>query len=123
MKRSVIVLTLWLASLLAAAILAGCAGLQAPPPRVALRAAADTYGVTLGLLAEYRSMGLIDDAAADRIERVRIPARMALNAWRACIQKGRSPAEAIEEFHRHMTILLTERLAVERDEGRTLLWP
>jgi len=73
----------WTALLILAAAL-GCAS-----QRAQLATAADTYATTLNVLADARRAGLIDDQQAAEIERWRVVARAALDAW---LRSGRFQA-------------------------------
>ena len=89
------------------------AGCGTPNSRTALRASADIYASTIRLLAEYRNAGLIDDAAAERIEQARQLARSALEAWYAVEITGGDPAQCIADFNRSLSQLFAERIAAE----------
>jgi len=108
MKR--IAVTAFVAWLLLLAL--GCAS-----GRAQLRNAVDAYTTTLNVLAEYRRAGLIDDEQAAEIERWRVAARHALDAWRVAVQEGESEDAPVRAFNEAMRALTDAALEAERRHG------
>lgn len=93
------------------AVAPGCA----ISPEAQLLGATDAYATTLNLLADYRRAGLLDDEQAAEIERWRIGARLALDAWQEALEANDSePETAIETYNRLMQALTQALIAAER---------
>jgi len=90
----------------------GCAS-----QRAQLATAADTYATTLNVLADARRAGLIDDRQAAEIERWRVAARAALDAWRVAVETGAPADSAIQRFNEAMRALTDMMLQAERKGG------
>jgi len=91
----------------------GCAS-----ERSRLLAATDAYATTLEVLADARRAGLIDDQAAAEIERWRVAARAALDAWRSAVETGQPPEGAIQRFNDAMQVLTEAALDAKRRRER-----
>lgn len=93
-----------------AVLLAGCG----VTPRAALRTAADSYATTVEALAEYRQLGFLSDQDVERIEKVRVLARAALDSWRDALNDDQFPGPAIERFRKEIFRLIIELEAAQK---------
>ena len=106
---------------LALLLLVGCSILPASPsPERAYVIAAESYATVMETLADYRRAGLIDDDAADHIERHRRVARAALDMWRSALEHDRPADALVDQFYAALGRLIEARRAVEQNETEGL---
>lgn len=91
-------------------LLSGCAGMGS---RAQLRTAGDAYNTTMSVLTECRAAGLISDEDAETIEQARVVARVALDSWRAAVDRGEGAAGAAARFYGALVVLVEARVAAE----------
>lgn len=81
----------------------GCPSLQTE--RVSLALANRTLGTTMGVLADLRRAGKLDDQQADLVNEFYPKAEAALDEWQAALEASDSPQSAIARFQRALAVL------------------
>jgi len=96
-----------------AGMLVGCS----PGPvseRGQLNVATDLYSVTVSALADYKAAGAIDQDDWERIEVVRLQARLTLNSWRDALDQGLTADHWRDTFNDALSKLIEARTQAEK---------